>query len=225
VSPAGCTLLKLTFPYLQHRDGVGLAEALADDWPAARLTALLDSGDADTVKLAVVCLSVTADFGTTPELAAVLHHDDPVAACLAEHALWATWFRAGSPEANAALRRAVELTASDKLYVAIDVLSDHIEREPDFAELYNQRAIAHFLAERFPHAVADCRLTVNHNPYHFGAWAGLGHCFTQLGEFVQARESYYEALRIHPRMAGIRETLRYLRLAIEKGTRRKLSAS
>lgn len=219
-------LREAALPFLYRRDSLGLADMLRSDWPAERLVPLLASQEAATVKLAVLCLSFTATFETTPLLAAILRHDDPLAAYLAEHALWATWFRAGSPSANAALRRAVRLTASQKLSAAIDLLSDHIAEEPDFAELYNQRAIAHFLGESFACAIADCQRTANRNPCHFGALAGLGHCYTQLGDFQQARESYYAALSIHPRMAGIRQTLRYLRQALEKkACSRNVSAS
>jgi len=225
VTPSGYVLLQSALPFLRHKDACGLTRLLRRNWPNERLLRMLASQDPETVKLTVVCLSLTADMEATPHLAAVLQHDDPVAAYLAEHALWSTWFRGGSTEASASLRQAVRLTANQELSAAVQLLSEWIEKEPDFAELYNQRAIAHFLGEQFKEAIADCQRTVELNPFHFGAFAGMGHCYTQLGDFQRARESYYEALRIHPRVAGIRQTLRYLRRAQEKKTSNKLSAS
>lgn len=211
-------LFAVVAPSLRKKDSARLASTLGAKWPQARLIAMLKSEDADAVKLATVCLSVTADYSATPTLAAVLLHRDPVAVYLAEHALWATWFRAGSLQANRALRLAVQQTSSQKFDPAIQLLTECIQREPDFAELYNQRAIAHFLRQDFPRALEDCQHTVQHNIYHFGALAGMGHCYTQLGDLPRARDAYYAGLRIHPRMAGIRQTLRYVRQALENPT-------
>lgn len=208
-------LFAIAVPHLRRKDSAGLAAALGDAWSTERLLALLNSDDPEVVKLATVCLSVVADSAATPMLASVLHHCDPVAVYLAEHALWATWFRAGSADANRALRRAVQETSSQHFDPAIQLLTEHIQREPDFAELYNQRAIAHFLRQDFQRALDDCRAAVDHNAYHFGALAGMGHCYTQLGDLPRARDAYYAGLRIHPRMAGIRQTLRYVRQALE----------
>jgi len=208
-------LFALAGPFLRRKDAAGLASALEKPWPPSRVLALLNSDDTDTVKLATVCLSVVADMSATPMLAGVLQHGDPVAAYLAEHALWATWFRAGSPEANRALRQAVRQTSSQDFEPAIELLTRHIQREPEFAELYNQRAIAHFLQQDFGRSRDDCQAAVDRNAYHFGALAGLGHCYTQLGDLPRARDAYYAGLRLHPRMAGIRQTLRYVRQAIE----------
>jgi tetratricopeptide (TPR) repeat protein len=40
-------------------------------------------------------------------------------------------------------------------------------------------------------------------PTHFGAIAGMGHCYTQLGQLDQALECYRRALEINPRMSTI----------------------
>lgn len=210
-----CKLYQLALPHLQEKEAQALADALTPEWPAERLILLLESSSSDAVKLATVCLSVVGSAKDTPAIAKVLHHRDPVAVYLAEHALWTTWFRAGTPAANRALRDAVQQTSTQQFQPAIDLLSDYIQREPGFAELYNQRAIAWFVRQDFAAAMADCRRTVELNPYHFGALAGLGHCYTQLGDLEQARDAYYEGLRVHPRMAGIRQTLRYVRQAID----------
>jgi len=49
-----------------------------------------------------------------------------------------------------------------------------------------QRAIVHYLSERFDESVEDCHRTVSRMPAHFGAWAGMGHCYAHLGKHVEA---------------------------------------
>ena len=77
---------------------------------------------------------------------------------------------------------AVRLISAGKHDLAIRCLTRVIEHSPDFAEAHNQRAIVHFLKEDYPSSIADCLQTLELNSYHFGAAAGLGHCYAALGD-------------------------------------------
>ena len=48
-------------------------------------------------------------------------------------------------------------------------------------------------------------------PCHFGAWAGLGHCYAHEGQLVDAVEAYERALEINPHLDGIRQAVAELR--------------
>lgn len=47
---------------------------------------------------------------------------------------------------------------------------------PYHAQGYNKRATVLFLLQRYRESVADCRVVLELNPYHFAAAAGMGTC-------------------------------------------------
>jgi tetratricopeptide (TPR) repeat protein len=126
---------------------------------------------------------------------------------MAEHAMWAIWFRCGSPEANQLLQRGSDLMSRREFEQAIEHFDHAIQVSPKFAEAYNQRAIAWFLKEEFSRSIADCERAVKLMPDHFGAWAGMGHCHAHEGRVCEAVRAYKRALAINPHLAGVKETL------------------
>ena len=89
--------------------------------------------------------------------------------------------------------------------------SHAIELDPAFAEPFNQRAIVHYLREEFEDSILDCRKAIERMPCHFGAWAGKGHCHANLGNVNEAIRCYSQALKINPRLDGIRQAVQQLR--------------
>jgi hypothetical protein len=51
------------------------------------------------------------------------------------------------------------------------------------------------------------------NPHHFGAMAGLGHCYASIGQFDQSVQAYRCVLQMQPRMAGIRQAMAHVQKA------------
>ena len=144
-------------------------------------------------------------------LASALSDPDPCVHQMAEHAMWSIWFRLGTEEANCHLMRgSMDLEKRD-FAAASQHFCRAIELDPDFAEPYNQRAIAHYLQEHFEDSIRDCKRTIRRMPCHFGAWAGMGHCYAHLDNVSEAIRCYSQALAINPGLEGIREALRELR--------------
>jgi tetratricopeptide (TPR) repeat protein len=198
-------------PILEQHDTALLARYLAVHHPHDNLRDLLATGHDEAVKMALVCLSVTGDMSDNAAIAALLHSDDPVTAAVAEHALWSIWFRGADEQARCELDAAVRLIGNGMLDEAISCLTKLLRAYPTFAEAYNQRAIAWFLKEDYVHSAADCRQTLRLNPWHFGAMAGLGHCYASLGKLEMALEVYRSALQLHPRFEGIRQSISQIR--------------
>ena len=127
---------------------------------------------------------------------------------LAEHALWAIWLRSGkTAEVNQLVCRGAEALNTRDFPRAIELFNQAIKCDPDFAEAYNQRAIAYYLSEDYEKSIADCRRVTRRMPCHFGAWAGMGHCHAHLGEISPAIECYEKALSINPHLNCIKETV------------------
>lgn len=209
-TPVGRDLVAATVNYFKRYDLDGLAAELREHWTSDELVALLASECDDTVKVAAACLGLVGTWSACGALARTLHHDDALVVSMAEHALWLIWFRHPDPQICRDLQRAVRLIDRGREREAIGQLDDLIARAPDFAEAFNQRAIACCFVEHPLDAVADCKRAVRLNPQHFAALAGMGHCFVQLSCYHEALQAYRAALNIHPRMEGVRQSIRQL---------------
>ena len=125
---------------------------------------------------------------TEAEALAALRGDDPALAARAEATLWRLWCESGDPEADRLLRQGVEAMERQELDSAIALFTRIIERSPAFAEGWNKRATARYVARDFAGAVADCVETLARNPNHFGALSGQGLCHMALGQYRQAAD-------------------------------------
>ena len=115
------------------------------------------------------------------------------------------WSKSGSPAMDLLLKRghdAMEIGDFDAAIEHLTALTDHA---PDFAEGWNARATAYFLAGEFGPSVADIGKARQLNPHHFGALAGLGQIFEAMERPDQAIKAYRAALAIHPHMDSIKQ--------------------
>jgi tetratricopeptide (TPR) repeat protein len=176
-------------------------------WTAGQIVALLQDRSADVRKVAALALSLAGDRSTIVPLAVALHDGDAMVAQVAEHALWSVWFRLGRGRAVCLVKCGNNHLHHGNYCCALEKFSQAIGEDPQFAEAYNQRAIANYLCERFEDAIADCKAALAVIPQHFGAMSGMGHCYAHLGMWKEARHCYRLALAIHPRLEGIETSL------------------
>ena len=191
----------------------GLCRLLEANWTCEQIEALVNSEHTDAKKVALLAVGLVGDDECLPKLARQLRESHcPVTYELAEHAMWSIWLRLGrTPEANHQVARGVQALEREDFEHAITHFTRAIELDPDFAEAYNQRAIAQFLLERYEPSIADCQRTVERMPIHFGALAGMGHCYAHLGQTEKAIESYERALEVNPHLDHVRQAICELR--------------
>ena len=183
-------------------------ETVRKNWTVEELIALLAVRRADVRKVAALALGFVGDRRAVPALALALHDADDVVNQVAEHALWCIWLRLGK-RASVSLVRLSSNDLTDADYAgAIAKLTRAIDLDPDFAEAYNQRAIAHYLAEHCEASIADCQSALRRMPQHFGAMAGMGHCHAHLQNYHEARRCYRLALAINPKLDGVETSLK-----------------
>ena len=191
-------------------------------WTVPQIIPLLKDKSADVRKVAALALSMIAgqskagpcgnvtDRAAIQPLAITLHDTDPMVTQMAEHALWSIWFRLGNCRAVALVKCGNTHLHHGNYTSAIEKFSQAITEDPHFAEARNQRAIAYYLAERFPESIDDCKAALALMPQHFGSMSGMGHCHAHLGQWRQARHCYRLALAIHPRLEGIQQSLQQI---------------
>lgn len=198
-------------PLLEKRDLPGLLQLLKSRWTYDQLKDLMRSPHHDARKVAMLALSLVGGRCAIPVLTEHLKDPEPCANQMAEHALWSIWFRCGSDQANTLIKQGADALEQKQLEQAEKLFTQAIQADPTFAEAYNQRAIARYLAERYPQSIEDCQCVLERMPCHFGAWAGMGHCWAHLGKTSKAIECYSKALEINPHLDQVDEALAALR--------------
>lgn len=153
---------------------------------------------------------------TEREALSALRGDDPAEAARAAAALWQLWHRSGDPALDSILRQGIEAIERQDVAEAEAIFTRLIEAAPAFAEGWNKRATARYLAKDYTGAVADCRETLARNPNHFGALSGQGLCHLALGQYREAADLFRRTLAVHPHLDSARQNLRAAILEVVK---------
>ena len=202
--------LKIVRPALEAGDPARLAEEVCQRWTPRQLCELLRHADADIRRVTAVTIGLVGDDTCIGCLIRALHDADEGVNQMAEHGLWAIWFRSGQPAAAKPFSEGVSLLCQEKYAEAMAKFERAIRLDPEFAEAFNQCAIAHFFMGQWEASIEDCRRALALMPSHFGAMSGMGHCHTHLGNLDEALRCYRESVRINPRMTAIADAIERL---------------
>lgn len=203
-------------PLLESSDLPGLMRCIKDHWTPTQIISLFNDSNVDARKIAALVLGFVGERASIEPLASQLRDCDPMLNRMAEHSLWSIWFRCGCTTANQELLKGSRSLDDRDFDLAIHHFSRAIQIDPTFAEAYNQRALANYLKEDFEPSIADCNKVIELMPLHFGAWAGLGHCYAHTDQIDQAINAYTRALEINPHLDCIQEALAELRKRSEE---------
>ena len=168
-------------------------------------------------------LAWIAGHGTQGDAAVLREHltdDSAYVRNVAEQALWALWSRSGDDAVDGLLAAGVEQMRTGDLDAAVATFSAVITQKPEFAEGWNKRATALFLAGEFRRSLADCDEVLKRNPLHFGALAGYGQIYFQLEQYERAIAYWKRALEVNPNMSGVETSIRATEQLIEERRRR-----
>jgi tetratricopeptide (TPR) repeat protein len=162
-----------------------------------------------------LALGQLSDYASNAALGRALHDEDRGVRMLAEGAIGRLWCRVGTPQERKRLEKLVALNAARRFIEATSEATKAIDRAPHLAECWNQRAVALFAQGRYGESVRDCDRTLELNPYHFGAAAGMGQCYLKLNNRRAALECFRRALRLNPNLEGIRAHVLYLQRTLK----------
>jgi len=157
-----------------------------------------------------------AQNGTAADDKLLLPHladDNRVVRELTQQAMWVVWSRSGDEAIDALLGKGIEQMSAGDMRGAIATFSEVIKRKPQFAEGWNKRATALFLAGDLEKSLADCDQVMKRNPYHFGALSGYGQIYFHQKRYDKAIEYWMRAMKVNPNLdlEGNIETARRLR--------------
>lgn len=173
--------------------------------PGSRTEALAElvHADAATRAEAIVWVAEHGSMDDADLLHLRLRDESPIVRGFAEQGLWRLWSRSGDPEIDRLMDRGSEAMQAGRQGEAIPIFTGVIRKRPDFAEGWNKRATALFLAGEYRKSAEDCEEVFKRNPRHFGALSGNGQNWIQLEHLENALRFLRRALEVNPNMAGI----------------------
>ena len=201
--------------YKNSSDEEKLKQLLISNYSETDLTSYLHSKEPLLGRAAGFALRLIGSSDAIPALVDALKNSDRGTRFNAEYALWEIWSHSGDDAVDAMLEDGKNLLKNESYQQAVECFTTVVETDPNFAEGYNQRAIAYFMLEEWSQAIRDCKRTLSLNPDHFGAFAGMGHVYVRLGKIDEALEAYKQALVINPNLISIAEAVLRLRRQAE----------
>src|SRR5574341_1693241 len=157
---------------------------------------------------AVVWVANHGRMDDTALLLKRLHDESPFVRGYAERALWLLWGRSGDADIDRVMARGVEAMQAGNHAAAIRLFSEVIRRKPEFAEAWNKRATAYYLAREYRKSLADCDEVIRRNPAHFGALSGYGQIYLRLEEYEKAIAWWRRAREVNPNMVGVESNIK-----------------
>ncbi len=143
--------------------------------------------------------------------------ENPAEASTLTSLIWTIWFvYDGDSREVAGLMRNGAAAMNARNFSRAEVLLTRVtELAPEFAEGWNRRATARYLAGDFSGSVSDIQRTLQLEPRHFGALSGLGAIYSELDAPDRALAAFEAALEIHPHLPGARANVEHLRELLE----------
>jgi tetratricopeptide (TPR) repeat protein len=174
-------------------------------------TRFLNPVVAALVLLFLTCAAVSAeDSAKLDDLFARLKTAGVDEAGRIETEIWIEWSKSGSPAMDLLLQRGRDAMDLGDFAAAIEHFTAIIDHSPEFAEAWNARATAYYMAGEFGPSIADIGQVLTRNPRHFGALSGLAMIFEQSDRPERALEVYRAALAIHPHLGGAEQAVERL---------------
>jgi tetratricopeptide (TPR) repeat protein len=192
--------------------------------PASRAEAVqaLASPHAATRAEAVVWVANRGTMADAELLHRRLRDESSLVRSYAEQGLWLLWSRSGDPKIDDVMARGGDEMQAGRYGEAIKIFTSVIKARPQFAEGWNKRATAYYLAGEYDRSIADCREVLKRNPRHFGALSGMGLIYTKLEQYDEALKWFRRALEVNPNMVGVETNIEQLKELLREKQQRTI---
>lgn len=128
----------------------------------------------------------------------------------AESDIRRAWSRSGSPAMDLLLKRGEAALDEGDPVLAIEHLTALTDHAPDFAEGWNARATAYFSHGDYGPALTDIARTLELEPRHWGALAGLGTILEEMGDQQRALTAFRASFALHPHQQDVKDAIERL---------------
>ena len=196
--------------YLDSQDTASFISNVSRYYTVGTLQRLVMSESRETRRSATLALGFLGDYESNRVFSRLLHDEDRTVRMLAENGIRSVWTRVGNDHARQALRTVMRLIIAKQYEEAVAKATEILEHTPRFAEVWNQRAIAHFALKQYTFSIEDGMKALEINPCHFAAAIGVGQSHLYLGHLSETVEYFQLALQLNPNLENIRNHLRNL---------------
>lgn len=206
---------RLFHAYLEDENSASLIKAVSTRYTNATLERLAVHGGQASRRGAILALSFLGNYSSNAVLGRALHDTDRGVRMLAENGIRDLWMRDGSAIVQQRLRVVAGLVDNCRYEEGIAAAGELIDDAPYFAEGWNQRAIAHFQLGRYAAAIRDAHQTLEINPYHFLAAAGMGNGYLELEDPLAALACFRRSIKLNPALEDVRSRVLQLERIFE----------
>ena len=138
---------------------------------------------------------------------------------IAEQEIWKIWStHPTDAKLTAKLEEGSQLVRDQQFVKAIEIFTEVINFDQNWAEAWNKRATVFYLIGEFEKSQEDIDKVLAIEARHFGALAGQGLVNIQLRNYEKAILSYKKAKEIHPSMQSPDMMIRQIEELIKKQT-------
>ncbi len=121
--------------------------------------------------------------------------------------IWQEWNNSGSASIDLLMQWSQKAMDEQKFDVALDFLDQVVTLKPAYAEGWNRRATVHFMMQSPGKSMSDIDRTLQLEPRHFGALAGLAQIMKNTGRRELALDAYQRVLSIYPMMRSAQKAV------------------
>ena len=134
-----------------------------------------------------------------------------------EQKIWKIWStHPNNNELTSMLAIGSDFVNNNQLHKAIEIFSEVINLDPNWAEAWNKRATALYMMGEFKKSQNDINEVLKIEKRHFGALAGQGLVNIKLKNYEKALKSYEEVIKIYPSMNSPKIMIKQLKELIQK---------
>jgi len=124
--------------------------------------------------------------------------------------IWTIWSTALDKKVQAKFDKGNKLMEKRQFKESIDIFSEVINLQPNFAEAWNKRATVHYIIGNYDNSIKDIFSTLDLEPRHFGALDGLAQIYFNQDKYFEAAQIYRKILKIIPYNKKATMRLEYL---------------
>ena len=139
----------------------------------------------------------------------------PEAAASVEAEIWTIWAKSGDADLDQVFEVGSRAMAIGDTATALKIFDAVVRKAPDFAEGWNKRATVHYMMGNYEASLADIDRTLELEPLHFGALAGLGLVNLELDRDEAALDAFERVLKVTPQSRSAKYNIEIVKQRIK----------
>lgn len=139
----------------------------------------------------------------------------PEAATPVEAEIWSIWAKSGDSDLDQVFEVGNRAMSIGDVGTALKIFDAIVNKAPNFAEGWNKRATVHYMMGNYEASLADIDRTLELEPHHFGALAGLGLVNIELDRDEAALDAFERVLKVTPQSQSARHNIEIVKQRIK----------